>query len=160
MKIFAIDPGNKYSAFVLWNGTEVLQHDIISNEGLLNQIIPELFDVKYKLVFHAGIEMVASYGMPVGASIFETCVWIGRFQQRIHTINNLTRIDLIFRKDIKMKFCQSMRAKDSNIRQSLIDRFGIPGTKNNKGITYGLKADEWSAFAIAVYLFDNLQETK
>jgi hypothetical protein len=37
----------------------------------------------------------------------------------------------IYRKDEKMNICHSMRAKDSNIRQALIDRFGVVGTKKN-----------------------------
>ena len=34
-------------------------------------------------------------------------------------------------KEEKMNLCGSMKAKDSNIRQALIDRFGEVGTKKN-----------------------------
>lgn len=76
------------------------------------------------------IEMVASYGMPVGETVFETCVWIGRF---IEHLNRFAIKDYfkIYRKDEKMNICHSMKAKDSNIRQALIDRFGEVGTKKN-----------------------------
>ena len=75
------------------------------------------------------IEMIASYGMAVGKEVFDTCVWIGRFKQ----IANSLEIDVeyIYRKEEKMNLCHSMRAKDSNIRQALIDRFGVVGTKKN-----------------------------
>ena len=71
--------------------------------------------------------MVASYGMPVGKEVFETCVWIGRFKEL--AIMNNKEVEYIYRKDEKMNICYSMRAKDSNIRQALIDRFGEVGTK-------------------------------
>ena len=75
------------------------------------------------------IEMIASYGMPVGKEVFDTCVWIGRFKQ-IAIIRNV-KVEYIYRKDEKINICHSMKAKDSNIRQALIDRFGVVGTKRN-----------------------------
>lgn len=72
------------------------------------------------------IEMIASYGMPVGKEVFETCVWIGRFIEAFDL-----EYRYIYRKDEKMNICHTMKAKDSNIRQALIDRFGPVGTKRN-----------------------------
>lgn len=79
------------------------------------------------------IEMIASYGMPVGKEVFETCVWIGRFIEDMKYIpqDRITTTEYIYRKDEKMNLCHSMKAKDSNIRQALIDRFGVVGTKKN-----------------------------
>lgn len=73
--------------------------------------------------------MIASYGMAVGKEVFETCVWIGRFIE-IARFKNI-EVEYIYRKDEKMNLCNSMKAKDSNIRQALIDRFGEVGTKKN-----------------------------
>lgn len=73
--------------------------------------------------------MIASYGMAVGKEVFETCVWIGRFIE-IAIFKNI-EVEYIYRKDEKMNLCNSMKAKDSNIRQALIDRFGEVGTKKN-----------------------------
>lgn len=70
--------------------------------------------------------MIASYGMPVGKEIFDTCVWIGRFIEA-----NDKDYKFVYRKDEKINLCNSMKAKDSNIRQALIDRFGEVGTKKN-----------------------------
>ena len=57
--------------------------------------------------------------------------------------------------DHKVHHCHSARAKDSNIRQALLDRFGgkdiAVGTKADQGPLYGIKKDVWSALAIGVY---------
>lgn len=75
------------------------------------------------------IEMIASYGMAVGKEVFDTCVWIGRFKQISESQD--IEVEYIYRKDEKINICNSMKAKDSNIRQALIDRFGGVGTKKN-----------------------------
>jgi hypothetical protein len=96
------------------------------------------------------IEMIASYGMPVGREVFETCLWIGRFMQRLDWLP----CHLIYRKDVKLHLCGQPRAKDGNIRQALIDRWGgkdkAIGRKASPGPLYGVSADVWSALAIAV----------
>lgn len=99
------------------------------------------------------IEMIASYGMPVGKEVFETCVWIGKFAEASGMKENY-----IYRKDEKMNLCHSMKAKDSNIRQALIDRFGIVGTKKNPGWFYGFKADIWQAYAVGITYLDIKKE--
>ena len=98
------------------------------------------------------IEMIASYGMPVGKEVFDTCVWIGQFKE-IATMKN-KKVEYIYRKDEKMNLCNSMKAKDSNIRQALIDRFGVVGTKKNPGWFYGFKKDIWQAYAVGVTYLD------
>ena len=130
---------------VWWEKGGIVRHDILDNKELVQSLM--YFDEckNVDLV----IEMVASYGMPVGKTIFETCVWIGRFVQACPL-----EAHLVYRADIKMHICHSMRARDSNVRQALIDRFGKPGTKKNPGILYGIKKDEWSALALAVYWED------
>lgn len=150
--IFAIDPGNEESAYVLVENdlSEVIQKGKIPNEDLLC-VIDNLRI--YCNVDHFAIEMVASYGMAVGKTVFETCVWIGRFSQAIYFCTKTEPI-LIYRMDEKMCLCHDSKAKDSNIRQALIDRFGIVGTKKNQGYFYGFKKDIWSAMAVAVAFHD------
>jgi hypothetical protein len=91
--------------------------------------------------------------MPVGKEVFETCVWIGRFQEALIK-NNAQNIQLVTRKEVKMNLCGSMKAKDSNIRQALIDRFGVVGTKKAPGWFYGVSKDVWSAIAVSVTYYD------
>ena len=87
--------------------------------------------------------------MPAGRDLFETALWVGRFIQAAEQIG--MKWEKVYRKDVKLFFCQSMRAKDGNIRQALIDRFGPPGTKKAPGRLYGVKSDEWAALALAVF---------
>jgi hypothetical protein len=64
-------------------------------------------------------------------------------------------VELIYRKDIKLFLCGTMRAKDANIRQALIDKIGPQGTKAQPGPTYGIKSHSWAALAVAVYAAQN-----
>lgn len=147
MKILAIDPGPEESAFVLWDGKRILDKGIFRNDDFLN-CDKHIFTHEGR-ESHLVIEKISSYGMPVGKDIFETVFYTGRICQEWKGFwHRLPRMD------VKMHICHSMRAKDSNIRQALIDRFGPPGTKKNQGLTYGLKSHLWSAFALAVTWWD------
>lgn len=153
--ILAIDPGNIESAYcVIEEETyKPIEFGKINNEDLIIKI--DFLIEKYD-VFAVVIEMIASYGMAVGASVFDTCVWIGRFYERC--ITKVGTIEYIYRKDEKMNLCNSMKAKDSNIRQALIDRFGEVGTKKNPGWFYGFKKDIWAAYAVGVTYLDKQRE--
>jgi hypothetical protein len=147
MTVLSIDPGNRESAFAKWDGVTVQKFAKTENKTLKNSL-PFLAGENSVVV----IEMIASYGMPVGKDVFETCLFIGQLQQLCEHLD--IPCELVYRKDVKMHLCNSMRAKDGNIRQALIDRFGDKGTKKSPGIFYGVSADSWSAIAIAVYYFD------
>lgn len=156
--IIAIDPGTYGSALVVWDGDnqEIIEHGKVKNEEIkshLTALLP-------KCDGPVGVfcEMIASYGMPVGQEVFETCLFIGQLQELVPGIHPGCSFNLIYRKDVKMHICGSARAKDSNIRQALIDRFGKPGTKKIPGLTYGLSGDTWAAFAVAVYSYDKIIE--
>jgi hypothetical protein len=140
VSILAIDPGTSQSAYCIYsdNPPKIGPFGKLPNEDIL----------KLALLHESecAVEMIASYGMPVGEEVFETVLWIGRLIQIRKP--NVTR--LIYRRDVKLHLCQHSRANDSSIRQRLIDLFGKPGTKKNPGLTYGMKADIWQAFALAV----------
>jgi len=82
--------------------------------------------------------------------VFQTCVEIGRFREAAARHTGDENIQFVFRKDVKMHLCQSMRAKDGNIRQALLDRFGPVGTKKTPGPLFGVKSHVWAALAVAV----------
>ena len=116
--ILAIDPGNIESGYVILNDDlSVRRKGKVTNDEMLNIINAACFYEKVDVA----IEMVASYGMAVGATVFDTCVWIGIFTERAKQWN--AKVTYIYRKDEKMNLCHSMKAKDSNIVQALIDRF-------------------------------------
>lgn len=143
--VLALDPGSTDSGYVLYNfrDLKIIEFGKVPN----SQIITILDTYPYETVV---CEMIASYGMGVGATVFETCVWIGRFQERAKA-----PFELMFRREVKMTLCGTMKAKDGNIRQRIIDLYGSDpklaiGTKKKPGPLYGLKADIWQAMALAI----------
>lgn len=152
--ILAIDPGNTESAYVLVEDdlSRVVEKGKVENFELVD-IILRIKD-EHSSLEHIAIEMIASYGMAVGKTVFETCVWIGRFIQLIR-IEFGVEADLIYRSEEKMCLCHSMKAKDSNIRQALVDIYapntpnGGKGAKKSPGYFYGFKSDIYSALAVA-----------
>ena len=147
MILLAIDPGSEQSAWCSYDTKKKLpiEFSTFYNPTMAAYILG-LGD-KFSTVV---CEMVACYGMPVGESIFETCTWIGSYRQACRDRSPGIPFDRIFRKDIKIHLCGSLRAKDANVRQVLIDRFGEPGKKKSPGILYRMKADQWAALAVAV----------
>lgn len=153
--ILAIDPGPFDSAYVILDkNLRPIEFDKIVNEELLHRV--HQINV-LKEVDNAVIEMVACYGMAVGAEVFETVFWIGRFWEVMGNIENKQRV---FRKDVKMNLCHNMKATDANITQALIDRFAYgvsnhgKGKKDNPGWFYGFKKDIWQAYAVGVTYAD------
>ena len=155
--ILAIDPGPTHSALVFYDSEkrEVITHAKLDNYEVLGQLgdTADWIPRPERCV----IEMIASYGMAVGAEVFETCVWIGRFAERwnaAHRWSHAPAADLMFRRSVKLHLCGQARAKDANIRTALLDMFGgkekAKGTKKDPGPLFGVRADEWQALALAV----------
>ena len=157
--ILAIDPGNIESAYcIIKKDTyKPIAFGKVNNDELLNAINNNLYSFDVDTLV---IEKVASYGMAVGQTVFDTCIWTGRFVQGYldNSVINRQNVEYIYRKDEKMNLCNSMKAKDSNIRQALIDRFGEVGTKKNPGWFYGFKKDIWAAYAVGVTYLDKQRE--
>ena len=146
MKVLAIDPGNRKSAWCMIDG-ETLRPLFFDKEE--NQVV--LTAVQHIPYDRIVIERVASYGMAVGRDVFETCEWVGRFTQAARVPP-----DYVYRQEEKLHICGDSRAKDTNIRRALIDRFAQHDLKNGKGTKknpdwfYGFSADVWQAYAVAV----------
>lgn len=153
--MLAIDPGPVKSAWAYLH-PDKLYHGILPNELMLNKL-ETVLAVAIKQPW--AIEMVQCFGMPVGEDVFQTVLWIGRFTQLAVDFGGQVP-KFIFRSQVKMHLCNSTRAKDPNIRQALIDRFGNPGTKKSPGYLYGVSKDVWSALAVAVTASNSSQNEK
>ncbi len=158
MRILAIDPGPTECGYVVLKSGAVVEHgvrpvDDIDRESVFD-VIHRLLGVYDGTKTNFVVEMVASYGMAVGIEVFETCVNIGRiceFGER----GPYGTSKRVYRSTIKHHLCGSAKAKDANVRQALIDRFGpgrelAIGTKKNPGPLYGISSHCWAALALAV----------
>ncbi len=148
MSFLAVDPGNEESALIeLDDQLKPLWSLKIINASARERIIrARLMDGGPS---HLVVEMIASYGMPVGREVFETCLWIGRFVECW-----CGPYTLVYRREVKSFVCGDSKAKDSNIRQALLDRYGgkdsAIGKKKTPGPLYSLTGDLWQALAVGV----------
>jgi len=149
-RIFAIDPGTEQSGLVIMVDGRVTSAGIHANAEVLDEL-------RIHASTPVAIEMIASYGMAVGKEVFETCLWIGRFLQ----VAGADRVRLVYRKDVKLHLCGTPRAKDANIRQALIDKWGgkaaAVGTSKKPGPLYGVKSHAWAALGVAVTALETKQ---
>jgi hypothetical protein len=140
--VVAIDPGTTQSAFLVWEDG-MLEGGMLPNPELRYRLLENSFGGATLVA----IEMVASYGMAVGKEVFETVRWIGRFEECARP-----PVRLVYRKDIKVHICGTTKAKDTNIRQALIDVYGPVGTRKNPGGCFGISGHLWSALAVAHFI--------
>ena len=149
MNIFAIDPGTEQSGWCLYGNNGVIKSGVAPNLWVMGEMLTHPWTTLI------AIEMVASYGMPVGREVFETVRWIGRFQQAWHDPES---VRLVYRRDVKMHLCNSTKAKDANVRQAIIDRFPRSGggktpqigTKKQPGPLFGVSSHAWAALGVAL----------
>lgn len=160
MKILAIDPGNVRSGYVLSEYDEAEIRRVLRVGKVENaEIMKIISEIAESAETDFAIEMIAGMGMAVGAEVFDTCVWIGRFWERALT-RDFREMQYIYRREEKLCLCASPRAKDANIRQALADRYapGQPnfgkGTKKQPGFFFGFSSDMWAAMAVATTYYD------
>lgn len=179
MIIYAIDPGTTQSGLVTLNAGSFPVGAIMDNEALLRYLRHGIPDVDGDTL---AIEQVANMGMSVGAETFTTVHWAGRFHEAWDLATGGLETRGITRGEVKMHLCRSMRAKDANIRQALIDRFGGSGATrkakkcprkrmagheacprcagtgllSSAGPLAGITSHMWAALAVAVTCADTL----
>lgn len=158
-QILAIDAGTIESGYAIMqfldDDLKLLAFGKTANAHLMQIVKSERYD---QLVY----EQFQSFGMAVGESTIEAIIWNGRFIQA--AIDNNRPVDRVYRKEEKLCLCNSLRARDSNIRQALIDRYAKTDFKNGKGtkkepdVFYGVGKDVWSAIAVGVTFMEKEKE--
>lgn len=162
--VLAIDPGDVESGYVLIDKRDcsIIEKGKVPNENLL----PRVFGWATTGA-HIVIEMIASYGMPVGKEVFDTCVWIGRFMEAASRGygDRLVLPQRVTRMAVKLHHCHSSKATDANVTRALVDRFAPgqsnygKGTKASPGWFYEFAKDIWQAYAVGVWYVDVLDGT-
>ena len=150
MIYLGIDPGPVESAFVWW--------DAKTERVIRLESIPAFRITTYTLkgllreVDHVSIEWIECFGMAVGQETFRTVAGIGWFASLM--VDSYGPLRFVTRRAVKLHLCNSMKAKDANVRRALIDRFGPVGTKKKPGKLYGVATHYWAALGVAVYSAD------
>jgi hypothetical protein len=137
--ILAIDPGPVRSGWCWYDDGEVKESGTAPNADVLDLVDDNLPTI--------AIERFEARGMPMADESILTVLWTGRFWQ---AARNPDAVILVLRRQVKLELTGQTRAKDSNVRQALIDLLGPPGTKAKPGPTYGVHGDAWAALGVAV----------
>ena len=158
-RILAIDAGTTESGYAIMqfskNDIQLIAFGKTSNAHLLQIVKSDSYD---NMVY----EQFQSFGMAVGESTIEAIIWNGRFLQA--AIDNKKPVYRVYRKEEKLWLCHSLKARDTNIRQALIDRYAKIDKKNGKGtkkepdVFYGVTKDVWSAIAVGVTWKEKLED--
>ena len=154
-RILCVDPGTTHSGVVEFDGVNIIPVSAKYDNEELVQLLRNVGPRGNGYLKHMAIEMIASYGMAVGESTFETVRWIGRLQEAF----NEPDTTLVYRKNVKMFLCNSMRAKDANIRRAILDLFPATGggktpqigTKSQPGPLFGVTSHMMSALAVGLW---------
>lgn len=146
--VIGVDPGSKKSAYILWNGKEILDKGILPNEEII-----DLLDAMWREPITLAIESMVHITNG-GKAIVDTLLWAGQFY-RTWTGNK----EFVPRYKVTLALTGKNPSKESDklVREALIRRFGGPGTEKNPGFTYGLHSHLWQSFGLAVAHFDHLE---
>lgn len=148
MRIFALDPGNDRSGYVLF--------DLGENRLILSGDEPNTL-VRAILALYSGVpdvhlvvEKPALIGQQIWHQILDTCIWLG---QAVELFGCPERTHYMTRGQVKKALLgrSNVPKADTQIIQVLLERFpGGKGTKKAPGPLYGIKGDAWQALALAV----------
>ncbi len=160
-KLLAIDPGTNFSGYVT---VEIETYRPIVFDKIYNEALSTLIYKKFlaeEKINKAVIEMPQFFGanMTAGGTVFETCVWVGRYMEALQPFAKR-----MYRAAIKNIVTGTPRSTDAQVRRVLIDRFAKhdfkqgKGTKANPDWFYGFRLDIWQAYAAAVAYIDDMKE--
>lgn len=161
MTVIGIDPGPKASGFVIFDGTNVIEtSEAYENEALIGYL--EQVPKEQPVV----IERVQFYGKLMGADVFDTLWFGGRFYQAVKTAGGVPH--RVYWAEVKRQFVEGARwdekkgkkrkITEADVRLGVLKRFGgeklAKGTKAAPGPCRGVTSHAWSALALALYWWD------
>lgn len=162
--VLAFDPGPKETGWLIGefgttNDVIVHSHDIAANDSLL--LWSRCASSSGWSYVHIVIEEFVCYGKPVGVDSIAMIHFMGRLHEVLLRSTGV-EAEYISHKDVGDHLCHSVKAKNSHIRQVLIDRYGpgkekAIGLKKRPGPLYGVHTHEWSALALAVTVADRVR---
>jgi hypothetical protein len=145
MTLYGLDPGTTQSALGWVTAVSPAQGMIWSNPDLLAALRRGSGAAQPAILV---IEQIEGMGMAVGREVFETVCWAGRFCEAWEAHG--WPVVWLTRRAVKLHLCGTSRAKDTNVRQALLDRYGGKAATKKGGPLYGMKSHLWSALALAV----------
>jgi Holliday junction resolvasome RuvABC endonuclease subunit len=145
LSVLAIDTGTLQSGYVVYmRDGGILEHGILPNHEIREVVRKSDADM-------LAMEEFVSYGSVVGQETMESIKWNGRFQECWPCPDEVIYVT---RMAVKKHVCGTGRAKDPQVRESLIKLIGPQGSKKSPGPTYGVKSHAWSALAVAITALD------
>lgn len=148
--ILGIDPGTTQSGWCLLHPSGKVDAGVSDNDQLLYGLGDMPADV-------LAVELFEARGMPIGNESIETILYTGRLIQAW----GYSTVRRVKRSEVKRHLCGSLRAKDANVRQAILDAYGgkevAIGRKANPGPLYGVTSHAWAALAVAITARDRGQ---
>lgn len=147
MILLAIDPGDKLSAFVLFDAIQQrpVAFGKIDNDAMLREISVQT------VVDAVVIERIRGQGKRASTHEWETAEWVGRFEQ--HALAVGLQVVKVSRQAVKSALLKTIGGNDREVRAALIKRYGgkeaAIGTASRPGPLFGVANDVWAALAIA-----------
>lgn len=142
--VLGIDPGTKKSGWAIWDGKRILDSGVAQNEALVSELLEGAIIHGFDVV---AIEMPKGMNAVAGNSVFETCRWVGRFEQAWLWRMPVERlVYLISRPKIKAHLLGTASGSDADVNAAVKARFYEPAS--GKFTSHAIQA---GAVAIAVY---------
>jgi len=146
--ILGIDPGPEESALVWIRGERIERVENASNHDVA-RIVKECGET-------VAIEDFQPYGVRLGHESMATIKWVGIFAYLAGE-----RAVVIARPDVKQHLCNCRTAKDADVRDAIIHRYGCTsktarGTKKEPGPLYSVSGHAWAALAVALVALDRM----
>ena len=165
MIVIGVDPGDKKSALVMLQKREGKNWTIGIKDIMPNTLLKKMVQAALQLSpgneKYVVIEKIVNYNQKVGASIFDTVEWVGRFKECFELEPDCTEVVSMPRRAAVGHLCEFGKSgSDKYVKQALIKRFGDPGTKAKPGVLYDFSSHTWAALAIAVTYIDKFLEVK